>query len=234
MAGERNRDRLTKQPAQMLGAVHVSNAFTFPLSNAVFPHLSDFEKLLTLEAVEKDPSQALFKILSHARHHLFEQIRLRRPEPALTLFFVKIRGQNLVDGMGRRERDEGEILGDILPIIDKDRFQVIRHDDADRGPRVERFFLHGGIVNLSILFGGGFFLFRPTGLATRGFAARGVRIRSGSEHGFLLLEGDSGNHEHSGSVLALEEVSFGSAGMRVIFDSFVRLRVRVRLKARIF
>lgn len=121
----------------MLRAIHVASALPFPLPHAMFIQFPDFEKLLALETVEQDPSEALFKILFDARNNLFKQVRLGRSQTALALLFVKIRRQDLIDGMGRRERDEGEILGDILPVIDKDRFHVVRDDDTDRGARVE-------------------------------------------------------------------------------------------------
>lgn len=84
----------------MLRAIDVSSAFTFPLPNAVIPQFPDLEELLALEAVKQDPSEALFEILLDARHNLFKQVRLRRSQAALALFFVKVSRQDLVHGMG--------------------------------------------------------------------------------------------------------------------------------------
>lgn len=104
----------------MLGAVHVPRAFALPFTHAILPKLANFKELLALKAIEKDSTETFSEILLHACHDFFEQIGFSGSKAAFALLFVEIVRQDLVDRRFRGERDEGEVLGDILPVINED------------------------------------------------------------------------------------------------------------------
>ncbi len=52
---------------------------------------------------------------------------------------------NLVDRMRVGERDQLVVLGDILPIVDKDSLDMVRDRDPDRRACVEAIFLLRGL-----------------------------------------------------------------------------------------
>lgn len=150
----------------MLGAINVSRSFALPFPGTGFPELSDFEKLFAFEPIQQDPPEALFKVLLDAYDDFLEEIGVRGAESAFAFFFVKVRVEDDVDGGLGRKWDKGEILGDVLPVVDQDGFEVVGNEEADRRARVECFFLEG-IVNIGTFLS----ICRASKLGPGGFAA---------------------------------------------------------------
>lgn len=125
----------------MLCTIAISRVLASPFSLAGFPKLTRLKVLLTFKTVEQDSSYAHLKILPDTVNNLLEQIGLRRAEVAVSFFLIEIQGHDLVDGIFCGERDEGQILGDVLPVIDENGFKGVGEGYADRGSRVESLLL---------------------------------------------------------------------------------------------
>ena len=57
------------------------------------------------------------------------------------LFLFEISRQNLVDGVFRWQRYKRHVLGNILPVVDEKRFEMVWYMYTHRGAQVEIFFL---------------------------------------------------------------------------------------------
>lgn len=111
----------TKQPTKMLHTINIPR-IPFPL-----PHAPDFPFrpgvpsiiiLLSLKLIKQNPAQTFVKVILHAAHHFFEQIRLGAAGAAFNLLFGKIGVEDGVDGVWRREGEEGQGFGDGFPVVD--------------------------------------------------------------------------------------------------------------------
>ena len=132
---------LTKETAKMLGPIDVAGFLIGELPLAAFHLLADLEPLLALEAVQQDAPERLVEILAQAGDDFFEEIVLHGAGAAAQFLFLEVGGQDLVDGVRVREGDEGEVLGDVFPVVDEQGFDVVGDGEADGGAGVECFFL---------------------------------------------------------------------------------------------
>ena len=120
----------------MLSAIYISRPFVFPLGAATaLPEVADVEILLALEAVEKDAAEALSEVLLQPGDDLLQNVRFGRSLAALELLFLVVLVEDLIVRDLGRQRDEEEVLGDVFPVVDQDRLQVVGAWDADLGPR---------------------------------------------------------------------------------------------------
>ena len=131
----------------MLRAINIANEALprkFPL--AFLHRLTRLEILLSLKTIQQDASQASLEIVFHAHDDLLQEIRFCGAEPTLALFLFEIGVQDAVDRVRGRQRDEGHALGDVFPIIDENRFEMVGKGEADCWTAKEGFFLYKTVL----------------------------------------------------------------------------------------
>lgn len=91
--------------------------------------------------VEENSTQALFEILLQASHGLLKDIHAGRAFLTISTFICKIVIQDLLNGVCVRQWNKLLVLGDVLPVINQEGFQVVWHDQFDGWARMESILL---------------------------------------------------------------------------------------------
>jgi hypothetical protein len=153
--GKMNREGLTEKARQVLCAVGVDSALV--LAVGLVPELVHLVVLRALEAVrsplvneenlaekrqgilpvQQNAAEALVKVLPQASHRLLQNVQRGTALRAVRLLVSEVVVQDLVDRVGVRERNELLVFGDILPVVDEQRLDVIRHRQLDGRAVVE-------------------------------------------------------------------------------------------------
>jgi hypothetical protein len=87
--------------------------------------------------VEQDATEALVKVLAQAGDGLLENVHGSAALLAVRLLVGEIVVQNLLDRMDVGQRNELLILGHILPVVDKQRLNMVGNWELDGGTVVE-------------------------------------------------------------------------------------------------
>jgi hypothetical protein len=92
----------------------------------------DHEMTPSCLPVQQDAAEALVEILAHAGNDLLQNLHGSRALLTMGALVGEIVVQNLVYRMSMRQRHELLVLRDVLPVVDKHGFQVIRNGKLDR------------------------------------------------------------------------------------------------------
>ena len=150
----------------MLSTVNVANGFVLRVL-VIVDELSHLHILVTLKArnvsffspvpgdpaldspIKKNTAKSLLKVLPETSNNFLEDVHTSRPCWAILAFSVEIILKDLLDWFVMRKRNELVILGDILPVVNEHRLDVIRDRQVDHGLAVERLLL--GMVSVLLI-----------------------------------------------------------------------------------
>lgn len=133
MKGEREH---TKQTSQMLRAVGVQRTLACQVARAALPHIVEETELLALELVEQDFLEGLVEVLFDARSYFVEDVIICRC-CAMRFFLADVLRDDAFHGVFSWQSNHLAVFGDVLPVIDQKRLQVVRKDQLDSGFGVE-------------------------------------------------------------------------------------------------
>lgn len=92
--------------------------------------------------VEEDTAKGLVKVLLESGECLMQDVNLRGTLRTLRRLVSSVVLEDLGDGLGVGEGDQLVVLGDVLPVINKDSLQAIWDLELDRWSSVESVLLN--------------------------------------------------------------------------------------------
>lgn len=115
----------------MLCTISITDSLSGKVTGILVESFANFDVLAALEAVQKDATKSLLKVFLQTSNDLEENVSLRGSSLASGLFKIEVVIQDLVDRLGSWQGDELLVLGDILPIIDENRLDVVWYWKVD-------------------------------------------------------------------------------------------------------
>ncbi len=91
--------------------------------------------------IQQDAAETLVKVLAKSSDGLLENVEGGGAILASRALILHVVLEDLVHGVGVREGNELLVLGNILPIVDQERLELVGNDEPDRRSGVERVLL---------------------------------------------------------------------------------------------
>ena len=140
-------ERRTEKTAQVLRTIDITWTLPCKITRSLGNSFTDLNVLLAFEAVgisshnympflvvlpvQENSAQTLLKVLLQTSNHFVQDVGRGATSLSAWLFVLQVFIENNIDGLSGGKWDELEILRDILPVVDKDCFDVVGYEELD-------------------------------------------------------------------------------------------------------
>ena len=92
---------------------------------------------INLLPVQKNSTETFLKILLQSCYNLIQNVGLCAARLSSRLFILQVVIQNKIGRFGSGKWDKLEVLRDVLPVVDKNRLDVVGYEELDSRLGVE-------------------------------------------------------------------------------------------------